>query len=96
MPTYVMLGSLKHAAFKELGSLEERDQKAAKVIESLGGKLVALYYTLGQYDFIAIIEMPKKESLVKFLSIVGKFGTVRTETFETIPAEMIYKIAHEG
>ena len=93
MPTYVMIGNLKHAAFKELGALEARDKNAAKVIESLGGKLISLYYTLGQYDFVAIIEMPSKEALVKFLAIIGKFGTVRTETMETIPTEMLYKIA---
>jgi uncharacterized protein with GYD domain len=33
--------------------------------------------------------------LVKFLTIVGKFGTVRTETMETIPTEMLYTIAKE-
>jgi uncharacterized protein with GYD domain len=96
MTVYVMLGNLKHAAFEELDSIEERDRKAEKIIESLGGKLHSLYYTLGRYDFMAIIEMPSKETLVKFLAIVAKFGTVRTETLETIPTEMLYKIAKEA
>ena len=95
MTIYVMLGSLKHDAFEKLDGIEERDGKAAKVIESLGGKLITLYYMLGRYDFMAIIDMPGKEELVKLLAIVGKFGTVRTETLETIPAEMLYKIAKE-
>lgn len=95
MPVYVMLGNLKHAAFENLGSIDERDKKAEKIIESLGGKLLTLYYTIGQYDFVAIIELPSKETLVKFLAIVGKFGTVRTETLETIPTDMLYKIAKE-
>ena len=96
MPVYVMLGNLKHAAFENLDSIEERDKKAAKIIESLGGKLLSLYYTLGQYDFVAIIDLPSKETLVKFLAIVGKFGTVRTETLETIPTNMLYTIAKEA
>ena len=95
MPVFVMLGNLTHAAFDELGSIEERDRKAAAVIESLGGKLISLYYTLGQYDFVVVFEMPSQEMLVKFLTIVGKFGTVRTETMETIPNRMLYKIAKE-
>jgi len=95
MATYVMLGNLKHAAFENLGSIEERDKKATKIIESLGGKLISLYYTIGQYDFVAIIDLPSKEALVKFLAIVGRFGTVRTETLETIPADMLYAIAKE-
>jgi uncharacterized protein with GYD domain len=39
--------------------------------------------------------MPTKANLLKFLAIVGKFGTVRTETLETIPPDMLYKIAKE-
>ena len=95
MTIYVMLGNLKHDAFDTIGGIEARDKKAAKVIKSLGGKIITLYYLLGRYDFIAIIDLPDKESLVKFLAIVGKYGTVRTETLETIPADMLYSIAKE-
>jgi uncharacterized protein with GYD domain len=95
MPVYVMLGNLTHAAFDELDSINERDKKAKEVIESLGGKMISLYYTLGQYDFVVIFDMPSKEMLVKFLAIMGKFGTVRTQTMETIPSGMLYTIAKE-
>jgi len=95
MPVYIMLGNLTHAAFDELGSLDQRDTKAQEIIESLGGKLIARYYTLGQYDFVVIFEIPSKEKLVKLLAIIGKFGTVRTETMETIPSDMLYSIAKE-
>jgi uncharacterized protein with GYD domain len=95
MTIYVMLGNLKSTAFEKFDVLEARDQKAKKVIESLGGRTISLFYTFGRYDFVAIIDMPTKESLVKFLAIVGKFGTVRTETLETIPPDMLYTIAKE-
>ena len=95
MTIYVMLGNLKSAAFAKMDSLEERDMKAKKVVESLGGKMLYLYYTFGRYDFVVILDMPSKESLAKFLSIVAKFGTVRTETLETIPADLLYTIAKE-
>ena len=95
MTIYVMLGHLKSAAFAQFGNLEERDQKARKIVESLGGKMISLYYTFGRYDFIVILDMPTKESLTRFLAIVAKFGTVRTETLETIPADLLYTIAKE-
>ena len=95
MTLYVMLGNLKSTAFEKFDTLEERDRKAKKVIESLGGKMISLFYTFGRYDFVVLLDMPEKENLVKFLSIVAKFGTVRTETLETIPPDMIYKIAKE-
>jgi uncharacterized protein with GYD domain len=95
MTIYVMLGNLKSSAFEKFDSIEERDKKAKKVIESLGGKMISLFYTFGRYDFVVIMDMPTKESLVKFLSIVAKFGTVRTETLETISPDIMYKIAKE-
>ena len=95
MTIYVMLGNLKSSAFEKFDSIEERDKKAKKIIESLGGKMLSLFYTFGRYDFVVIIDMPTKESLVKFLSIVAKFGTVRTETLETISPDVMYKIAKE-
>ncbi len=95
MAIYVMLGNLKGAAFEKFAGIEERDKKAAKLMESLGGKFIALYYLFGRYDFVVIFDMPSKENMVKFLSIVAKHGTVRTETLETIPADMFYKIAKE-
>jgi uncharacterized protein with GYD domain len=95
MTIYISLGKLQRAAFEKFESIDDRDRKAKQIIESLGGKMISLYYTFGQYDFVVIIDMPSKENLVKFLSIVAKHGTVRTETLETIPADILYKIAKE-
>lgn len=95
MTIYVMLGNLKSSAFEKFDNIEERDKKARKVIESLGGKMISLFYTFGRYDFVVIMDMPTKESLVKFLAILAKFGTVRTETLETISPDIMYKIAQE-
>jgi len=95
MTIYISLGNLQRAAFEKSDSIEERDRKAKQIIESFGGKMLSMYYTFGRYDFVVIIDMPSKENMVKFLSIVAKHGTVRTETLETIPADMFYKIAQE-
>jgi uncharacterized protein with GYD domain len=95
MTIYVTLGNLKSTAFEKFDGIEDRDMKAKKIIESLGGKMISLFYTFGRYDFVAIIDMPSKESVVKFLAIVAKFGTVQTETLETISPDMFYKIAKE-
>ena len=95
MALYVMLGNLKREAFGKLESLEERDGRLKALMESLGGTIVGLYYMIGRYDFVLIFDMPEKENLVKFLSIMGKHGTVRTETLETIPPDMLYRVAKD-
>jgi len=95
LPVYGMLANLIHAAFDRLDAIEHRDMNAQEIIESLGGKLISLWYTLGPYDFIVVFELPSQERLVNFLTIVGTSGTFRTEARETIPREMLYKIAKD-
>jgi uncharacterized protein with GYD domain len=95
MTIYISLGNMSRDAFAKMDNLEERDRKAKQIIESLGGKLISLHYTFGRYDFVLMMDMPSKESMVRFLTILGKYGTVRTETLETIPADMIYRIGKE-
>jgi uncharacterized protein with GYD domain len=95
MAIYIILGNLQRALFEKFDKLEDRDKKAKQIVESLGGKMISLYYTFGRYDFVLIIDMPSMEKMVKFLSILAKYGTVQTETLETIPADLFYKITME-
>ena len=95
MVLYVMLGNLKSEAFATLDGIEDRDRKLVALMDSLGGKIVGLYYMIGRYDFVLIFDMPEKENLVKFLAILGKRGSVRTETLEVVPADLFYRISKE-
>ncbi len=95
MALYVMLGNLKGEAFDTIDGIEERDKKLSNLLESLGGRIVGLHYLIGRYDFVLIFDMEKKENLVKFLAILGKHGSVRSETLETIPADMFYRISKD-
>jgi len=95
MVLYVMLGSLKSEAFATLDGIEDRDRKLVTLMGSLGGKIVGLYYMIGRYDFVMIFDMPEKENLVKFLAILAKHGSVRTETLEVVPADQFYRISKE-
>jgi uncharacterized protein with GYD domain len=95
MTIYFVLGNLQRAAFEQFSSIDERDMKAKQIIESLGGTLISLHYTFGRYDFVCTIDMPAKENMIKFLSILAKYGSVRTETLESIPADTFYTISKE-
>jgi len=43
------------------------------LVESLGGKLMCIYYTFGEYDLVQIVEFPDNPSAVA-LSIVASSG----------------------
>jgi uncharacterized protein with GYD domain len=56
MPTYIHLMELGR---ENLGTIEEspkRREAARELIESLGGRIVSIYYTFGRYDVVRVAE----------------------------------------
>ena len=92
MLTFILLGRLTNLAVEQTRELEERDKRAADIIKKAGGNLVSLYYTFGQYDFIAIIEAPSQEIMGIILLEIGRFSTVRSETLMAMPPEQMYSL----
>ena len=56
MPLYVTLGKYTAEAMKAINEVPERFQQNRSLIESRGGKLVAVYGLLGEWDLLAISE----------------------------------------
>lgn len=60
---------------------EDRSEAVRPVVEQLGGKLLELYFTLGDYDTILIVELPNNTAALAaaLASIVpGHLATIRT------------------
>jgi len=79
MPHYIILGNYTEHGIKSVKDSIKRDEEARHIIEKTGGK-TQIYYTMGEYDFIAVIEMPSDENMLKFLLQVESAGNVRTKT----------------
>ena len=58
MPTYVMLTNLTPEGVQTLKNNPTRVQEVNKEVEQLGVKVKDQWATLGQYDFITIVEAP--------------------------------------
>ena len=87
MPTFIVLGQFTQKGIENIKDSPKRLEDAKKLTESLGGKMKAFYYTLGQYDFVSITEGKDLDSMLKGLLILGSKGSIRTETLVAFPAE---------
>ena len=80
-----------------LAKPEDRHAVISKLIEQAGGKLVSLYITLGQYDFLVVSEMPdaKAASVLAFVATGGGGieGSVTTQAFTTAEARDMLEAA---
>ena len=76
---------------------EDRHAAISRLCEQAGGKLLNLYFTLGQYDFIVISEMPDAEaaSLVAFVATGGGGieASVTSHAFTSAEAKALFERA---
>ena len=86
MPVYIILGKFTEEGIAKIKDSPKRLEAARKVARSVGGEIKDFYYTMGQYDFVAVCEAPDDEAMTKALLIIGGAGAVRTETLPAIPA----------
>ncbi len=87
MPTYVMLTNLTADGVKTLKNNPARVGEVNKEVEQIGAKVVAQYATLGQYDFVTIVEAPDDKTMAKVSVELGSRGTMTSQTMAAMPAE---------
>jgi uncharacterized protein with GYD domain len=81
MQKYILLGNFTEEGLRKLEKFPNRDKAARNLIEKAGGTL-QIYYTIGEYDFVAIVDMPDEKSMLKLLIRMGKIGDVKTKTLK--------------
>jgi uncharacterized protein with GYD domain len=98
MPLFITQG--RHTREYIQGGLakpEDRHAAISRLCEQAGGKLVSFYFTLGQYDFMVLSEMPdaKAASMLAFVATGGGGieGSVTTEAFTTAEAKDMFEAA---
>jgi len=87
MPLFVMLTNLTPDGVKTLKSNPNRVGEVNKEVEQIGAKVVAQYATLGQYDFVTVVEAPNEKTMAKVSVELGSRGTMTSQTLAAIPGE---------
>ncbi|MFL6331013.1 MAG: GYD domain-containing protein [Nitrososphaeraceae archaeon] len=72
---------------KNVKDTVKRAKSFEGAIEKAGGKSLGLYYTIGRYDFVAIVEAPNDEAIASVLYITGSLGNVHTETLKAFSTD---------
>lgn len=92
MATYIALMKLTEQGIKEIKEAPQRIGENIKQLEAMGGKLVALYTVMGEYDYVGIAEAPSDEVALTFLLSLGKGGHVRTTTLKAFSTDQYLEI----
>jgi uncharacterized protein with GYD domain len=86
MPTYLMLTNLTAEGLRTLKNNPGRTSEVNSEVEQMGGKVVTQYATLGEYDFVTIIEAPDEQTMAKISVELGSRGTMTSRTLTAMDA----------
>ncbi|MGH2924672.1 MAG: GYD domain-containing protein [Solirubrobacterales bacterium] len=87
MAVFIMLTRLTSNGVKTLKDNPSRVHEVNREVEQLGVKVLNQWATLGQYDFVTVIEAPDERAMAKLSVELGSRGTTTNQTMTAIPAE---------
>jgi uncharacterized protein with GYD domain len=91
LSVFVVLGNWTEQGIRNIKEAPKRAKVANDMVEKAGGKMQTLY-TLGKYDFVAIIELPKEDDIMAILLCIGSMGNVRTTTMKAWSEAQVTKM----
>jgi uncharacterized protein with GYD domain len=98
MAIYITQGKYTSEAVRGLvAKPEDRTEELRRLVEAAGGKLLAFYYTLGEYDFLSIAEHEDQSGLASLLTAAASGSVSDLKTITAISgSEMVKTLAKAG
>ncbi|HEX8103054.1 MAG TPA: GYD domain-containing protein [Solirubrobacteraceae bacterium] len=87
MPTWIMLTTLTPEGVQTIKNNPQRIREVNREVEQLGATVKAQWASLGQYDFINVVEAPDEQTMARVSLELGSRGTARYESLAAIPID---------
>ena len=89
MPTYLMLSTLTPQGVQTLKANPSRLREVNRDVEELGAKVLHQWATLGEYDFVNIVEAPDAGTIAKVSLALGARGSSKLQSLELIEIDTL-------
>ena len=87
MPMYLMLTTLTEKGTLTLNSNPGRLLEVNRDVEELGAKVLHQWASLGEYDFVNVVEAPDELTMASLSVKLGARGSVKFETMTLVPVD---------
>ncbi len=89
MATYIVLANFTEQGIRNVKDSPKRAQAFKDMAQKSGVTLKDIYWTLGKYDIVAILDAQDDEAATALGLSIGSLGNVRTQTLRAFSgAEM--------
>ena len=84
MATYILLSTLSTQGVQTLKSNPDRLREVNKDVEELGAKVLHQWATLGEWDFVSVVEAPDLATVARVSDSLGARGSTKIETLPAL------------
>ena len=84
MPGYACLMKFTPQGLANIKDSPERIKQGRALVEKLGGKVVGVWVTMGEYDLIAIGDFPDDQAVATWALTLAKQGNVTTHSMRAL------------
>jgi len=84
-----MLTRLTDQGLRTLQSHPERLREVNRDVEEFGAKVLNQWISLGQYDFVNIVDAPDSETVARISVALGARGSAKLESYELISVDKL-------
>jgi uncharacterized protein with GYD domain len=87
MANYILLATYTEQGLKGIKDTVKRTDAVRDMAKKAGLTMKESYWTLGQYDVVAVFEAPDDESMTAFALSVARLGNVKTQTLRAFSSK---------
>ena len=91
MPTYLMLTTLTEKGVQTLHANPGRLAEVNRDVEEMGAKVLHQWASLGEYDFVNVVEAPDDLTVAKVSLALGARGSAKLETLPLLSISELLK-----
>jgi uncharacterized protein with GYD domain len=84
MPIYILLSRLSQQGIQTLQSNPERLRQVNHDVEELGATVLHQWATLGEFDFVSVVDAPDIATVARVSVALGARGSTRIETLPAL------------
>lgn len=89
MSLYLMLTTLTEKGTQTLNSNPARLREVNTDVEELGARVLHQWASLGEYDFVSVVEAPDDLTIARLSIQLGARGSVKIETLPLVSVDAL-------
>ena len=96
MPIYILLSRLSSQGVATLKANPDRLLEVNRDVEELGARVLHQWATLGEYDFVNVVEAPDSATIARVSVALGARGSTKIRTLTALTIDEFLAALRSG